>query len=610
MLLFGLALAHTPHDTTTFLAVDEDGRLLTALSRTPELLLLSSEDEGRRWDRDRWLGDIPTDGVWLDGEAFVVDGSDGISFADIYEGELWTGGEAGLFIDGEPVTDEVIVALASPCYATTDRVVCQGEHSLDAQVVDIAWGGDQTYVATDGEGLLELVGESWERVDGPGDRVACVDVLDGVLYVAEFADILWVDGVSSEPFPETQEGPGNPPDGRHYFGFEQSQEAVWLASWEGILSSDDQGQSWQEHPVITPEVHRSVAIDDQGRWYLGSYGGGLVRFDASTGISEPLSKTSPAGFVRQVEVGDTVWFTEKGQLWRFDDPDWTSIEGSAEDISVDGSTLLVAGEDGVLRSTDGEVFVQLLQGDFEHVALDGERWAALDSDGTLTLDGEVVGDGYQGVNDIALDEGVVVLSTSAGLIRTDGSVEHAGEWVEAWEDGVALLDDGHVVTDLAVVGDITLRSTHDGVFDQDGDLVSNVLLIDAGHPGWSGEAIAHTDTESIRWTRHVVSPWESLSLSFHGEGLRLHGVGTVLVDGEEVEPCALVSPGYHTLEIPGPAEVDAVEILLGRGWQDLDCGEEEEEPPSSRCGGCASLDLAGGAWLLALLLAARRDRGS
>ena len=601
MLLLGAALAHTPHDTTTFLAIDEDGRLLSALSRTPELAVLRSED-GWRWERERWLGQIPTDGAWLDGEPVVVDDSEGLRFVEVLDGELWAAGEAGLFVDGEQLSDQTVVALAAPCYVTTERAVCGEEREVGGlQVVDIAWDEERVLLATDGDGLLEWDG-GWQRVDGPGDRIACVDLIDGVVHAAEFADVLWVDGVSSEPFPETEEGPGNPPDGRHYFGFEQAPDgATWLVSWEGLLRTED-GSSWEERPVITPEVHRSVAIDDAGRWLLGSYGGGVVRFDPATGESEALSAGSPAGFVRQVEAGDRAWFTEKGQLWRQDSPLWTRLELSAEDIAVDGAAILVGGEDGVHRSEDGEVFVRLLDEDTDHVALEGTTWAIVTAAGALLLDGEVVAEGLEGVNDLALEDGEPVLSTRDGLWR-GGVLEHEGQWVEAWEEGVALLDEGDLATDLAVA-EVVLRSTHQGVFDADGVLVSNLLVVDGGHPGWSGEAEVLTDTDCLRLTRHVVPAGARRVLPFHGEGLKLRGSGELLLDGEPIGACATFEPGFHRLEVVGPAEVDAVELYLGEGWQDLDCSEPDP-PPRSRCDGCGS---GAAALLLLPALLRRRDR--
>ncbi len=636
--LLSSALAHTPHDTTTFVAVEGE-RVLTDVSRTPEVLLAESSDTWT-WSYERWWGTAPpTDGALLEGQRWVADGDlyrehelviEGITEVQAYEGQLWAAGPEGLFVDGERKSGAGYVALDVPCAATPHDVVCgqQGFDEVEAEIVDLL-SEDGPWVATDGGGLLRWDGQAWSRVEGPGDQVSTIDRVGGLWVATEFADRLWSssDGESwavSTPLPETEEGPGNPPDGRHTFGVEaQHGSLFWMATWEGALRSED-GLVWVEAQVVPPSVHRAVAWDGDAA-LLGSYGAGLNRVE--DGSFEALSAGSLASFVRQAAVtSEAAWFTERGRLWK---QGWERVEAfdDVTALTVYEDQLYAAGASGVW-SVEPTALLFELGADASGVAVHEGQVFALVEDGRLLADG------------LELEP---LPATPTGLWSVDGRLlagsddgvwvweegwhqeSHAGAWISGIAADMVLADDVLYLasdalgsfpgaTGLARQGDRALISSYGGAFLDDGTLASNRLVLDGLLFDIDGSATVTSDPEANRQALTLLEEGTA-TLRFSGEQVRLHGSGEARVDGDLLEGCVELDPGFHTLVVSAPASLDAVEVYLGEGLARPLCEEPRDSTDTGtagdhhgRCGGCATGPASSAAWLLALLAFRRRHQ--
>ena len=122
-----------------------------------------------------------------------------------------------------------------------------------------------------------------------------------------------LDGDSLVPIkgmPETDDGEGGPGDGIHNFQFVRGPSGeIWLATWEGLFRSDDEGVSVHEVFVLPTTVHKGVAFDEGP--ILAGYGSGLHR----DGVR--LDATSPVSFLREVLAeGAEIWENCQGGMWQ------------------------------------------------------------------------------------------------------------------------------------------------------------------------------------------------------------------------------------------------------------------------------------------------------
>jgi hypothetical protein len=638
LLLLGTALAHTPHDTTTFVAV-EDGRVLTDVSRTPEVLLAESSD-GWTWTYERWWGTAPpTDGALLDGERWVADGDlyrehelvlEGVTEVQAFEGQLWAAGAEGLFVDGERKNGGGYVALDVPCAATLHNVACgnQGFEEVDHEIVDLL-AEEGPWLATDGGGLLRWDEDAWVRVEGPGDQVSTIDRAGGLWIATEFADLVWTstDGdtwSSSTPLPETEEGPGNPPDGRHTFGVvEQHGSLFWMATWEGALRSED-GRIWTEAQVVPPSVHRAVAWDGDAV-LLGSYGAGLNRVE--DGQFEALSSGSLAAFVRQAAVtSEGAWFTERGRLWR---QGWERVE-AFDDVTalhVHEDQLYAAGASGVWSVEPTELLFEL-GSDAAGLTVHQGRLFALAEDGRMLADGEELDALPATPTGLWSVDGELLAGSDDGVWRWDeGWTQqgHEGAWISGIAEDMVLADDVLYLasdalgtfpgaTGLARSGDRALISSYGGAFLDDGTLASNRLVLDGLLFEIDGSSTVASDPQANRQALTLLADGTA-TLRFSGDQVRFHGSGEASVDDRPLEGCMELGPGFHTLVVSAPASIDAVEIHLGEGLARPLCEEPGDSAdsgtpgdPEGRCGGCATGPASSAAWLLALLAFRRRHQ--
>lgn len=111
----------------------------------------------------------------------------------------------------------------------------------------------------------------------------------------------------------------------------------------------DDGTEWHfytdENSHLPVWTVRCIAIDNQGRKWLGTEGGGVVVFDDRT--DDWTIYTQPGGFIWDifVDADDTIWVGSEGSgLWTFDGTDWTRISG-APDMEI---LSIVASSDSIL----------------------------------------------------------------------------------------------------------------------------------------------------------------------------------------------------------------------------------------------------------------------
>jgi uncharacterized protein (TIGR03382 family) len=163
--------------------------------------------------------------------------------------------------------------------------------------------GGRIWLATDSQGL-------W-RSDDNGESFEAVGYADKpVVTVAEFAGDLVMFCLNDEAVYVSSDGgdsfelradaiedasPGQPASGVHYYELRQAADgAIWLASWEGLVRSEDGGQSWQHVETYLPEAVRDIGLTydaaNQPAVMASAFGGGGY-------IADPLERAAdPMGF--------------------------------------------------------------------------------------------------------------------------------------------------------------------------------------------------------------------------------------------------------------------------------------------------------------------------
>ena len=403
-LLAGLALAHTPHDATLFAALSADGRLLTGIGRSGIWYALESDDGG-----DDWLisvverpGEGLRDAAWLaDGRAALIARGEGLLIgsggrwqpaAGIPEGaelevlraepggrHLLAGG-AGLYLSGDggdrwervALTDERVTAAAwSPaadgraCVGTLGgRIFCSGdaglswalEAELDGEVTDLALTeGGRVYAAGSGLTVLEPDGEA-RALDLPGP-VTAVGAWEDGLVLAGTEDSIWRS--EGGRFVRCEEGL-EPPDtyndvqGGHYRRFLRDERGrIWLASYEGLHTSEDGGRSWRQLQTMGPSWHLDVAIPRGGEPLLmSSYGGAGLSALRDDGSWEAPAARSRALYLRFAAASPgyaedgIAWVGERGNLW-------VTTDGGGRWVDVTDAGPYVADVEAVAVQSDG-----------------------------------------------------------------------------------------------------------------------------------------------------------------------------------------------------------------------------------------------------------------
>lgn len=272
--------------------------------------LWQSTDAGRSWLNHP---DVPLDAVirqvvsspdvFTDGTAFAV-GFGGV-WRTVDRGATWQ-----LVAD---LRGTLLVALAcSPDFAV-DRRVCA--LTYDGRPICSADGGDtwEIQVGVPGDGRSIALGPgagtwvglgarglwrardglTWEPAGFDGEDVTnLLSLGDGVLLATTATAAAWRTQDDGETWslrsgrlepPSTEDGPA---DGNHYYELQRAENGViWLASWEGLASSADDGLTWTMVETASPDTVMDLAVatgtDATNPLVLmAAYGGGLATAEA------------------------------------------------------------------------------------------------------------------------------------------------------------------------------------------------------------------------------------------------------------------------------------------------------------------------------------------
>jgi photosystem II stability/assembly factor-like uncharacterized protein len=291
-----------------------------------------SEDVGETWSQS--VTGIDTTATIKDIMVSPDVESDGIAIAVGTEG-IWRTEDAGvtwsqvLVSKKEAILD---VDLASD-WSSSSRACAIGEHGTVWCSDDLGetWSAEGS---TGGAPWCITVGDSnklwagledglWQSTDGGQSwslqefsaSVTTVEYLgDGVLLAALVREAVWRsddDGATwsyQNDYLETADtSQGGPRETEHYFRFLPSRNgAVYLATWEGMVKSEDSGITWQrvhsEHQHTIRGVDLTRGADGEILALLASYGGGVVIVDDAVTKGASISPHASRRYLRNVAV--------------------------------------------------------------------------------------------------------------------------------------------------------------------------------------------------------------------------------------------------------------------------------------------------------------------
>lgn len=181
----------------------------------------------------------------------------------------------------------------------------------------------------------------------------------------------------------TQPGQGGLRAEEHYFELvETAGGRLWLAAWEGLAWSEDDGETWTRLPTARQETVRSVSLSrgEQGLVaLLATYGGGALLTDVEAGSAEQISLSAPKRYLRHLATtphwgrdgfaaivgGGTAELTaDWGDTWAEAEAGVGSVQRGATspDLEAEPSLLLLGTQGGGLAVSRSEDL--------------GETWAA------------------------------------------------------------------------------------------------------------------------------------------------------------------------------------------------------------------------------------------
>jgi len=362
LVLLAPALAHSPHDVVPFVSVAPDG---TVLAADTEVLAWTS-------DRTDWSFRYLDAGVPVCGEAesatrFTVLTEEAGAWTTTDGGATWTptwgpteglacaqgvrAGADGLWVDGEQVgtTAVVDVARGSEVVALDiDGNVIVGPSwevlppSQPATAIAVDAGG-RPVVATSTAGLARWDGAAWQEVPGSPLAAEVIHVSGDTWLAATATEGVWVsvdDGASwtytDEGFEAVSDGPGSPPDGRHFLDFTVDDEGTWWsAQWEGLWWRRPEDSSWSQGALDIVPRTRGVQWLPDGRLLAAVYGGGVYRGTPGTGGWEMTSLDVRWPYPKQVvQVGDDLFLVSGSILYRSVDggASWQDLSLGADDV--------------------------------------------------------------------------------------------------------------------------------------------------------------------------------------------------------------------------------------------------------------------------------------
>ncbi len=187
---------------------------------------------------------------------------------------------------------------------------------LDSAIIQLATGSEgRVWLATAEEGLLlsEDGGQSFEPAGFEDSAVVVVEELaSGVVLAALPEEAMWASfdtglswELSSAGLEEVQTS--QPADGVHYYQLHEAGDgAVYLASWEGVAWSHDQGVTWANMESMQSQMWRGIGLAYDARGFLsvfgGNYGAGIERVTPELGLVQPLGSSTVGGYVKELTV--------------------------------------------------------------------------------------------------------------------------------------------------------------------------------------------------------------------------------------------------------------------------------------------------------------------
>ncbi len=188
--------------------------------------------------------------------------------------------------------------------------------SAGRPVSQTAAGDEATiWLATADAGLMRSLddGANFETVAFPGEAVSVVaDFGDGLVMAALPEQRVFVSHDGGGNFDLSDAGldnveTGQPMDGVHNYRLQQGGDGtIYLAAWEGVAWSENEGKSWETMESCPPRVQRGVATtwDEDGdlAFLGGTYGGGLELVTPSKQLARPMGAGLWGGFIKRLAV--------------------------------------------------------------------------------------------------------------------------------------------------------------------------------------------------------------------------------------------------------------------------------------------------------------------
>lgn len=575
LLLLAPALAHSPHDVAGFVAVGDDGVVLSA---DTELLAWTTDAGatfafrhlpggqpvcGVAWSASRFAAAADGGGLWATtdggGTLAAVDGPATPTACARSGATAYVGGVEGVWAADDPLDwrplaplpaavrhlgadgERLVVLLADDSLLEWDGAAWVALPDPPVRPWRVAPDGAATVIATVDGGLFRHDG-AWAAVEGSPLGVQALAVEGDTWLAATASEGVWAteDGGATwalydEAFDPLAQGPGSPGDGVHFLGLALHQGTWWSAQWEGLWSRAPGDDRWHQAALdTTPRVRTLQGLTD-GSVLVGAYGGGVYR-------------TTPGALDARLVSAGIGWPYPK-QILAVDDSTWLVLSGSTLSITRDaGATWaeapIAADEVGDHVVTAGDTWIAAARKDDRAavaVSADaGSTWTVAPLPGTC---GE-----KPAAAAFAGDTAWIACGTRGELSRSD---DGGATWVATGQL------DGNVHALLA--GDPLLLATERGVYATVDGAAFTLVALDGravdrlvrAPDGGLWAAVADEGVGRVDGDTFVPLGWPTLDRI---EALGVAPDGALLAGGR--------SGAFHR------AEGEGFELLTGYDWAD------------------------------------------